>query len=478
MGKLFRVLALAVLVVMITASGAMAAGSLIFTTGKIIDYKLTSNGTYTLTGTQVQGVVGNVTYAPTLDLTAAKVVKLTLTNATFKSGQTVYLGSASTTNIANGAVGGTNSATVELTVVAGGTITGGTHFTFRNGTGGTPINNTFAGIVFASGLTSSSTVTLAVNAYNEFGQEYTGSAVAATTFVAASATKTLTITGTDTASGTRTVDVGSTPTGRTKFLTNAGTSSQVGLALTEPSVDIGFTLTPAFSLTITGNLQGISSVRMGTNNTSTVTAAEVTAGSKTITGSAWADGNLVFLVNGEVLSARTFTLSWKATSTAETGDGDITPAVSTTMSHVWLINGYQGWVPYVVANSSYKTVCTFNNPTSASVDIIADITNTESAMSLTGLTNIAVGSVVAKGTRRVDFDSVITPYSYASGTETADTPITLTGIGAMDRYGVKFTVTGLLYELSVNCNQVELGATVKRIVPVLTQDSSTGYWKY
>jgi hypothetical protein len=139
----------------------------------------------------------------------------------------------------------------------------------------------------------------------------------------------------------------------------------------------------------------------------------------------------------------------------------------------WQTNGYQGLIPYLNTQSIYNTICFINNKSSASAPVTTDILTAESSASLTGLTGLSLGTLAAGTTMRVDFASSVTPYTYSAGTETAGTPIPLTGLQVTDRYSAEINVGATPSLITVNCIQQDPAGS-KRAVPVLTLPISLG----
>jgi hypothetical protein len=136
----------------------------------------------------------------------------------------------------------------------------------------------------------------------------------------------------------------------------------------------------------------------------------------------------------------------------------------------WNVNAYQGIIPYIYGNPTYKTICVIDNTdTSKSASILLDVMSSTSA---TVLANQSIGSVAAMSTKRVDFDTSVTPYTTGTS-ETAETPIALTGLESK-RYSAKLTVTGNANKIFMNCMQVDPAGS-KRAVPVLTNVANTNW---
>jgi len=409
MGKLFRIVALAMLVVAITAGGAMAASSL-SVTSRALDYKLTTNGTFTVSSTTVSGL--SIGFTPGLNLSVGDNVRFTLTNAKFKAGERIYLMSASSSGNASGAVA-TATDTIDIPVETPSPINVPLYLTTRIGEGGP--NGAPPSIVVNQSLTAGSNVTIQGFAQNNVGTTYTqGTAPAAsllTTTTAGTATMTFSplITAAD-----RTIDVNQ---GRLKFVTNSATTVTITAAMTNPDSGlttglIGFsdsTVGFGYTLTVAGDLTGISTIKIGTNAAVSITTAMRSASLAEITGATsgtvptlTAATNIVFTVDGAtVLSGRELVLSFKITTAKAatnhvfaSATGDIPMVITNTTANpstfTWLVNGYQAIVPYNIANTAYTTICIVNNPTNLTADVYADVMNAQSfSAAFTGLSNLS-----------------------------------------------------------------------------------------
>lgn len=189
--------------------------------------------------------------------------------------------------------------------------------------------------------------------------------------------------------------------------------------------------------------------------------------SNAFNGAAGFGGNVCADVKGNAaIQSRTI----KGSLDITVASGGVDPAADTyTAVLTWMPNSYQGIVPYVSADSTYGTICFINNKSTIAAIATADIISSESG---TLLTSQAIGSVGAGKTVRVDFAGTLTTYSYSGGTETAGTPVTLTGLQANDRYAAQINVGSAPANISVNCIQKDPAGS-KRAVPVLQQYSTT-----
>ena len=491
MSRLIRLVSLTMLVLAITAGTAMALGSMNVTTATI-DYKMTAGGTVTRLGTVLKNTDAvSISYRPASEIPAGGYTVLTLTGAKFKSGETVYLSSAGSSNVATGTVGASNSATVTCVIGTGQTLSSTQEYFIVSTTGGATASQALPSLVFDQGMASGGSVTMAIRSYNETGNEYVLSSISATDIIKSMVltTQTMTITGTEDTATTssvlnRTVDVNKA---RQKFVTDQTTSTfmvkYTNTAQIKPdTTSANFT----YTMTVAGDLTGLSYIKLGSNTAQTVTATNISAGTVAVTGNGASDPltntgdvkNVVFTADGATtLGARTFTISFVITKIAEGTTATYTP-VQTSLAHAWLINGYQGLIPYSIANDNYTTICMFNNANSTSADIYADVKTSESG-AITNLTGLVLGSVSANSTKRVDLNTKIIPYNWTSGAEVADTTNTrtLTALTAGDRYSTTFTVTGVNSGVTATCVQVDYPNPQKRVVPVLTPADTTSYWK-
>lgn len=486
MSRLLKIVALAMLVVAVTAGGAMAAGSLNITNAKTMEYKLTTNGAFTVNSSNGAGGAATgtiVTYAPVTTLNAGDYVRFTLAGAKFKTGETVWLSTAASSAEAIGTT--TSATTVDIAVQSNKIIAAGVHYSLTLADVRSQLT-IMPSLVVDAGATGATVVTIAADAYNNVGQLYTLSSAAARNIITMSATSTMTATFTDQTAADRTIDVNQ---GRLRFTTTVPGSLTTASKIVVAQSGLNVTVDPTqanfqYTLTVTGDLTGLTFIKLGTNAATTITAAMKTASSAAITGTGDVDpltnaggvNNIVFTVDGTtVLSGRTLTLSLAVTKTNETTTygtaGTITPLAGTNSAptHVFAINGFQAVMPYGIANATYQTSCYISNPSANASDAYVDILSTQSGASLTALTNLSIGSIPAYSTRRVSLDTAVTPYTI---TGVAGTPIPL-GLVDWDKYSVKFTVQGPNSSVTINCVQVDLPSTgAKRVVPVLTGDGT------
>lgn len=333
---------------------------------------------------------------------------------------------------------------------------------------------------FPASTSSGATVTVAASATTGGGTAITGATVSAATQFTVTNQFSQTITA-DTAA----IDFA---TGRVKIIPNtsttAGTLDQTtanAWATNNATMTIGYTQTTSDKLDITlaGSMTGISRICWNdatcaststTKFTISTTANTATYSVSYATAVGDFDSKITFVVDGTtVLSPRTFTV----TTVNNAGSGSVLDRTLLSAKDFYSLTlaSYQAIIPYISANSTYKTICFINNGYTLAAPAVVDILTTESASSLTSLTNLTVGTVAVNGTTRVDFDANITPYTYASGVETAGTAVAL-GFNAGDRYSAKLTVNAAAANVTVNCIQLDPAGS-KRAVPVL---SSANGW--
>jgi len=481
MSRLFKAVALAMLVMAVTASGAMAAASM-SNTSRVIDYKMMNSDSWLVSGTTMTnaGVVMGYTVGTTL--ASGVTFKLVLTNATWGDSNIIYMGGATTSDVASCTpVAGDRTCTM---TVAGATKTmvAGLRYLVASNIGASSLPP----IRVKTGLLPTETVTLGVEDVSG-----TFAVATATAFLTADANKTLTVAATDdSTANARVIDAANS---RKTFVVGAGGASnklsKVSFAWTNTALIDGTTssLIGANSglagfkatLAITGDFTGVSGVAWGTNATTTI---NIPSGQGTLTLANQAGntlGDLIFQVNGTTsLNPRTFTLSVTSPNQAERGDAmPLTPATTGNMNHVWTTNGYSTIVPGLVYDSTgaYVTSCTINNPTATASAVDVDVLN-----AYTGSGSVAyypgVVTLPAAGTARLVFGSAgdknIKAYLWSGGAEGTPAVTALsTSIGAWDRFSVKITLPALTATggATISCVQRD-GVDRNRAIPTLTLD--------
>lgn len=152
-------------------------------------------------------------------------------------------------------------------------------------------------------------------------------------------------------------------------------------------------------------------------------------------------------------------ISSTADISVSAGGNDPAASANTTVQ-TWTPNGYQGTVPYLTTAVSYQTICIVNNASLNNGTIFVDVLSDEGA-NLTGLTNLTIGAITSKQTRRVDFNVFDIKLD---GVKVKD----VSAIGAEKRYSAMFTVTANPVNVTINCIQNDPGLGGKRAVPTLT----------
>lgn len=244
----------------------------------------------------------------------------------------------------------------------------------------------------------------------------------------------------------------------------------------------GLTVSSILSLQDTASWQGVQRVYLMSSTACALTGNVVVnnapsgtvalaLNSTSFNGAASFFGNVCADVKGnEVIQSRTIKGSYDIT----VASGGVDPAAdSYTQVMAWMPNSYQAIVPYLSADSTFGTICFINNKSALAVGATADIVTSESGTLLSSQT---IGTIGAGKTVRVDFAGTITTYSYSGSTETAGTPVTLTGLQANDRYSAMINVGSAPSNITVNCIQKDPAGS-KRAVPVLQQNTTTT-WSY
>lgn len=291
-------------------------------------------------------------------------------------------------------------------------------------------------------------------------------------------------------SGNSTIDYANNATANGSNFGGTNTTTQSGsanIAYTAMAINAANTVAPSAGLTVSAILslqdsaswQAVQRVYLMSGNAvcalvNNVVVNNAPSGtvalavpSNTFNGAATYAGNVCADVKGNVaIQSRTI----KGSYAISVGSGGVSPAAdSYTQVMAWMPNSYQAIVPYLSADSTYGTICFINNKSTVAAVATADIVSSESGVLLTSQ---AIGSVGAGKTVRVDFASTITPYTYSGSTETAGTPVTLTGLQTTDRYSAMINVGSAPANITVNCIQKDPAGS-KRAVPVLQQYGST-----
>lgn len=339
-------------------------------------------------------------------------------------------------------------------------------------------------------MAKDATVTVAATATFSDGTTIPGGTVSATTWFTVGNQWVLTnIAGAPLTAYTDTAAIDFT-SGRKKIIAAAGaaagtkdTATAISFALSAKTIGVNWTSGDKFTITLAGSMTGIARICYddttcdGTSKTaadstiaSTFTLATNSATyvysslSNTTIGKA-----ITFVVDGTtVLAPRTFTISavHDVTESSNYQDRTLTPDNGDYFGLT--LASYQGLIPYISANSTYKTICMVNNGYTLAGEGVVDIITSESGATL--LSNQSVGTIAVGATKRVDFDGSLTPYTWTSGAETAGTPIAL-GLNAADRYSARVTINANADDVSMNCIQLDPAGS-KRAVPVLSNSAS------
>lgn len=178
----------------------------------------------------------------------------------------------------------------------------------------------------------------------------------------------------------------------------------------------------------------------------------------------------------------TTALQSRTIKAAYTITGGITDTDAFTTIATWTPNGYTGIITYMNGSSVYNTTCTLNNNSSTAAPATFTVLSSESlGASSTAIPatmqGLSLGTIPANGTIRVDFNSVITTYTYSGGVESANATTINTGLAANDRFSGMLSIGGSVPNITVNCLQIDPATGAKRNVPVLTQTSSSNPWQ-
>ena len=210
----------------------------------------------------------------------------------------------------------------------------------------------------------------------------------------------------------------------------------------------------------------------GTNQTAISTVKEsIGATTLTYASGAWP---FTFTTAGPFPGAVTFTFTMTGTNIINTGSFTVEvtgtgktgfPAsftyLASTSAGSWGIDGYQAIVPYLSTNATVPTICIVNNTSTSAADVFLDVLSSEGT--ITGLSNLALGSIAAQKTIRLDFSGgdilvnlVVVPTA------------SVAAMGTDKRYAGKLTITVAKDSVFMSCIQTDPYNLSKRMVPVLT----------
>ncbi len=497
MMRYFKMLVLSLVVIGFMASSVFAGTISFFTAGgadspaNIALEALGAARNYLIPGDGGNGATVNAAAlraTTTTNLISGDMLTVSFTNAAF-DGTFTSLCKATVNAFSNIAVATdtpTGNATSWAFRLTGNMTAGDSYFVTNSGDGTNCNASTKVLQIKFPALSSAAMVSVSVAAATSGGAGISGANATAKNFANIARQYT-----TAYASNNSTIDfaTNSTSNGAHFVLAGAATNSAVsgmaniannaGMALTAPGEAL--TVSALLSLQDSANWQGIQRVfvNQGTcaagnnavnnavnSSSGTINLSIPAAGFSGNAGNASYAANVCVDVKGNAaLQSRTI----KAAYDINIGAGGNDPALDTyTTVMSWTPNGYQGIIPYLNTQSIYTTICFINNKSTLGGAVTADILTTQSLATLTSLSGLALGTLAAQGTMRVDFASSITPYTYSGGVETAGTAIALTGLQTNDRYSVLFNVGAAPSQVTVNCIQVDPGGS-KRAVPVLTQ---------
>lgn len=225
---------------------------------------------------------------------------------------------------------------------------------------------------------------------------------------------------------------------------------------------------------LVGDNGAISTVKEDTNTTTITYDATNTRWRQTDDVTAGSVNSTFYLTvnTTDVISTRNFKAG--VTSVPASSTYPTITYLSDAAAGSWTINGYQAVIPYISANTNYTTTCMISNANTSSADIFFDVLSAESGASLTGLSNLDVGSIAAGAEKRIDLGSSATPYLANNVVDTGNVQV-LTGLSASDRYAGKLTITGTPANISVNCLMADPSGS-KRLVPVFPSAGTNLTW--
>lgn len=505
MFRLSKIFLMAALMVAMTAPAAFA-GSLRWTsTGSAANAVVTvaleamgaaRNYVYTNSTTQ-NSTAGGVTIFPGQALASGSLLTVSFTNAGFDGTKVLLCTNGSGTNFTDTPVASATpsaNATSQGFVLGSQVGAGANIFLITENSSATSscTNTNSALIVRFQPVTSAAMV----------GLSYTAS-LSGTTYDSASSVNIANIASaitTAVASNTSSIDFLNAPANGTTFVGNTTTANSANAtivltgmnlnAVTAGVVSAGLTSSAILTLQDTASWQGVRRVYImnGANacalaNNAAINNAPSGTVPLSIASGVYAGNvaatNMVTVcadvLGNTTINPRTIT---GAVNVTYSGTGAQSPGISsygTLMT--WSSNGYQGIVPYISADSLYKTICMINNTGTTSAAVTVDVQTAESGATLTSLQALSLGTVSANGTKRIDLASTLTPYTYSGTTETAGTATTLTGVQSNDRYSARINVAAPPASVTVNCIQLDPAGS-KRAVPVLNAGSTPGYLTY
>lgn len=490
-------------------SGTALAGSLKVNQGaattpfNVASETLGTNRTVTIAGTGTTNDAANfaMTYTLGTALAAGDLLNLTLTGALFPAGVINVCSPDAGGNAANltGNLAVT-SASNNITVTVGATAANAGNFLVVTGN---VCNVSAAASVKNLAVTITSTPSKGFVTGNATLFASGGTLIKDSAAAAANVANILSqySYGTITAGGSHTIDYltgaknGSQFTGATNTANTAPVANVVTTTVNFGVADVaGLAVADLLNISDTQNFQGISRVYIPTqasgctfanniaaNNAIPAASTSVNftiAGANISTLDGAAAGNVwqacIDVTGNVAVNPRTFKITPDINVTG-TGSQDVAAGTQTVMD-TWGVNAFQAVIPYLSTTAIFNTICVIDNiDTSVNAGIVMDLVSSTSGTTLSGL---SLGTVNAMATKRIDFSLAVTPFATGSS-ETAQTPITLTGMTDPQRYAARLTITANPNNIHVNCIQLDPAGS-KRAVPVLkfadfTTAGSTGW---
>jgi hypothetical protein len=500
MSKYLRVFLMAMLAVVLIASVAMAGTTKVNYGGannpaNISAQALASAKNVTLTGV-TNGLVGNaaITYQLGQALTSGNLVKVSFSSGVGFAGNTAYAICAASNNgnnateIANATpTGGAESFSFQTSLNSGTTNVASSNYIWL--TTGT-CNTTGSDVMIRIGANQTGTKTVTFELLTSGGQSI-DSASSATLFkIQDEYTTTLS------AADTVTIDYIGTPGNGTRFVSGTASTNLAGsdnkVNITKASMNYcavncagtslgnaGATANVVIKLTDTAEWQGVANIAVknasgggacpssATDSTlfhTTVPAsgqATINVPTAVFNGSGSSNVSVcIYATGANVLNTRTIS----GTTQVRFDSNGIT--MSETSSYPfqnWVVNAYQGLVPWLVKSDVFKAWCLINNNSSANANVTLATFSMEDG---TPITSQSLGTIPAGKSQLYILGNEVTVGS-------ANYP--LTGITDNKRYSAIFTVTASRDLVTMACQQYN-ETFGKRLLPVLT-DKDGSKWK-
>jgi hypothetical protein len=174
---------------------------------------------------------------------------------------------------------------------------------------------------------------------------------------------------------------------------------------------------------------------------------------------------------------------------------DFAPPTTKRYAGEWNMNAYQYIVPFIYAASDYNTRCFINNKSLYDAMVYADVFTAQACngsadkclATIAGAENLGAYTITPNTLKRIDFNTVMTPYSWVGGAEVAGTSVTLP-VAFGERYSILLTVTAdpqgqgsgefaSPQEVTVTCIQRDKNTTGWRTVNVLQSSSGNNAWQ-